>query len=47
MECCICNESIDGFGHNPFPVSKNPKDRCCDDCNTNVVIAMRIMDYLK
>jgi len=40
MKCCICGKSIKGYGNNPWPVSKNPKDKCCDSCN-NVVIAER------
>mgnify|MGYP000244340917 CR=1 FL=1 len=34
------------FGHNPQPVSNlTVKNRCCDYCNTNVVIPKRMENY--
>ena len=33
--CSICNENIEGFGHNAQPINDG---RCCDDCNTLVII---------
>lgn len=41
--CCICNEEItDGFGNNPIPVSYIAGERCCDECNNQVILPNRI-----
>ena len=42
FKCCICGDVYWGFGNNPYPYDKNPKHRCCDDCNTMFVIPSRI-----
>lgn len=44
FKCCICGSHCYGFGNNPYPVSKNENDRCCDDCNSEVVIPARLMN---
>ena len=46
--CSICNKLMNkkDFGHNPQPVSNlTVKNRCCDYCNTNVVIPKRMENY--
>lgn len=43
--CCICHRAFDDHGHNPQPISRNPKDRCCDDCNRKVVLAARFQRH--
>ena len=40
MNCSICNENFEGFGHNAQPINNG---RCCDDCN-NLVIIERIRE---
>ena len=40
--CCICKRKFTNYGNNPQPISQNPKDRCCDACNKNVVMVERI-----
>lgn len=40
MECIICENEIDGYGNNPYPVTE--KGLCCDMCNTTIVIPERI-----
>ena len=35
MECSICNETIEGHGHNAQPINDGI---CCDDCNMLVVL---------
>ena len=40
--CCICERKFTDYGNNPQPISQNPKDRCCDACNKNVVMVERI-----
>lgn len=38
--CIFCNKEFEGFGNNPDPIAK--EGRCCDRCNNNKVIPMRI-----
>ena len=42
MNCSICKEKIEGFGHNAQPINDG---RCCDDCN-NLVIGARMKNFL-
>ena len=42
FKCSICGKICQGYGNNPWPVSKNANDRCCDSCNDTKVIPMRI-----
>ncbi len=57
MKCCICGGDVDKHytpqgvmywdkGHNPDPVKTGEDDRCCDACNTNVVIPARFKTLL-
>lgn len=39
IECCICGEPVEGFGHNPFPLKG---EACCSFCDANVVLPARI-----
>lgn len=39
MNCCICGKEFEGFGHNAEPVRIG---RCCDHCNYNTVLQVRI-----
>jgi len=43
--CCICRRKFNDYGNNPQPVSQNPKERCCDECNRTVVLAARFQRY--
>lgn len=38
--CCICGKSYTHWGNNPYPVKED--GRCCDICNSTVVIPARI-----
>lgn len=38
--CCICGESIEGYGNNPQPIKDSGK--CCDACNLKFVIPARL-----
>ena len=41
-ECVLCNDTfIGGFGNNPDPVVKEWSARCCDSCNTSIVLPAR------
>lgn len=42
MICSICGKEFEGFGNNPYPVTKGEDDRCCDECNDKYVIPARI-----
>jgi len=42
--CCICDELFEGYGNNPAPVMN--KGKCCDDCNSNIVIPARIREMM-
>ena len=41
-KCCICGCYYEGWGNNPSPVSNSEYARCCDLCNTTVVIPARL-----
>ena len=40
--CCICGHQFIGDGNNPSPVKHHDGDVCCDECNANVVIPLRL-----
>jgi len=40
-KCVICGAEITGYGHNPAPLNEGI-GRCCEDCNTIIVIPTRI-----
>ena len=41
--CCLCGKKVtDSWGNNPWPLSNNPNERCCDDCNAKLVIPARL-----
>lgn len=48
LKCSICGKPISHplipnyIGNNPYPVRTGEKDRCCDDCNNEFVITLRI-----
>lgn len=37
-KCVICKREIVGYGNNAEPVRKG---RCCDHCNSTVILPMR------
>ena len=42
INCCICKEKIEGYGHNPLPLY-NKEGKCCTTCNFTKVIPARIL----
>lgn len=38
--CCICGKEFEGWGNNPYPLEL--KGCCCDDCNSSIVIPIRL-----
>jgi hypothetical protein len=45
FKCCICGQTVKGWGNNPYPVSENPDDRCCDVCNDTKVLPERLLKW--
>ena len=45
FKCCICGKIFEGWGNNPYPVSEDPDDRCCDFCNDTQVIPERLLRW--
>lgn len=49
--CCICGKEFEGWGNNPDPVLSydgklfSEDDVCCDECNGNIVIPARIIQF--
>lgn len=44
--CCICHSTFNGWGHDPYPVSKIKSDTCCTQCYP-AVIARQALDVLQ
>jgi hypothetical protein len=44
--CSICGKTSHGFGNNPQPVRPKDAQRCCDRCNSDVVIPARLKQML-
>lgn len=49
MKCCICGREIKPVGdwaqgHNAEPAADG---RCCDECNSMIVIPMRLLEFTK
>ena len=45
-QCSICENHFSGYGHNPHPVDDTEGARCCDRCNSSVVIPARLKNYI-
>lgn len=43
--CCLCGKEFEGYGNNPYPISTNEKDTCCNECNMNKVILERLKNF--
>ena len=43
-KCCFCGKKYVWYGHNPRPVTDNDEDRCCAQCNDNIVVPARITE---
>lgn len=41
--CCICGGTFKGWGNNPEPVVNEEGARCCDACNSEFVIPIRLL----
>lgn len=42
-KCCFCGKSVGKWGNNPFPACTIKDAECCDECNLNIVLPLRIM----
>ena len=45
MNCCLCGTEIKTFGNNIAPIRGN--GTCCDECNINYVIPMRLKQFFR
>lgn len=41
--CSICGKKYSGYGNNARPVNDG---RCCDECNSTIVVPRRIQDAI-
>lgn len=41
--CSICGKPYEGYGNNANPVNDG---RCCNECNTKIVVPRRIQDHI-
>ena len=41
-KCPFCGKIFSGYGNNCSPVITNPNVRCCDACNSKIVIPERL-----
>jgi hypothetical protein len=39
--CCLCHETFEGYGNNPYPVITDEGASCCDVCNRTIVVKTR------
>lgn len=46
MKCCFCNADIVGYGNSIRPLIRQKNSKCCDDCNRDIIIPLRMMEYL-
>lgn len=40
MKCLICGKEFEGLGNNPSPFKR---EVCCNECNDNLVLTMRLV----
>lgn len=41
--CCLCGRIVTGsWGNNPWPLTHDINERCCDVCNATLVIPARL-----
>ena len=46
MKCCFCNGEISGYGNNIQPLIRGRNSKCCDTCNRDIIIPLRMMESL-
>jgi hypothetical protein len=42
FNCCFCRRDYGNYGHNPAPLTNDPRQRCCESCNSSKVLPERI-----
>jgi|19_taG_2_1085344.scaffolds.fasta_scaffold01343_5 hypothetical protein len=55
MKCCLCEATIkadkDNYrwtgGHNPYPIVHKKGEKCCWDCNQEIVCVARLAIYMR
>lgn len=46
MKCCICGKSFYGNGNNAYPLMRNRENKCCNECNNDYIIPLRMIEIL-
>ena len=47
-KCCLCGKECESeFGNSVFPLIKDENKVCCDECNKEKIVPLRIVDSLK
>ena len=46
MKCCFCKSVIDGYGNSIRPLIRERNARCCDNCNRDIIIPLRMLEYI-
>lgn len=41
MRCYLCGRELVAHGHNAWPLSDDPQNRCCSACNYTIVVPAR------
>ena len=41
--CCFCGKELGQWGNSPYPACTKSGAQCCDECNMNIVIPLRIL----
>lgn len=45
MKCCFCNKEIKGNGNSVRPLIRKNNVRCCDECNRDIIVRLRMLEY--
>ena len=46
MKCCICGKSFYGNGNNAYPLIRSRANKCCNECNNDYIIPLRMIEIL-
>ena len=42
-KCCICGQPYDLYGNNPYPLTTDESQRCCNACDWAYVMPARLL----
>lgn len=46
MKCCLCNCKVSGNGNDIRPLIRGRNTVCCDSCNKDIIIPLRLLEYI-